>query len=1211
MEKMKKVLQKQKGVGKHSRRIACLLLALVLTITGLPMSGVQEVKASDYTVSLGGDVVADFSYQWFPGIGGGYLVTLSGTGVADGTQITENGYSNLRSEIVKIVIGEGITGLENYSFEYSYSLREIEFQGGPVTIGEGAFDWSGNIKKLVVPASWTAENIASVKTAMNESVRTQVLVEKKHTLYVMSGTIQGVEPDEVSGVCKKEYYTSDTVQTATATITPNKYSSGSTGLTFQNWKICDVTGEAIASVTCTLNANSYELSISHDAPAEIYVTAQYDGLSGKHISVEMSDKMMCQIIEGYGKQKANSKTAPDANTVKIELGYAVGRVKNSEIGQYIYIKENNWSVTAVTRTALFASTTTTAGTAKYDVAYVVFDDASTKSATTSFTIQLQKKPNKNYTVTVVNGKVTSGGSVIESDSTGEWKKSFSLTEIEKAPSQQITLTIAPVTRTGLTFVSWICEPKNVWNNNSSNSATLILDENSPQNIRISAKYNATGQYSFDELFSYMQRQLNACLQDKGAGVLSVAMAPTGSALQDALTARLKSAACDGNILVASDCTCTVVSAASLEATRDAEGYVKYNVEMTLKKNDENLKDNETRSAILSLSIPQKTPLSEILPKMQKTMEAYASNNELDTIPANYSGIENELSRICTNNTSSELKFELSDFRQSGTIIQPNNSRQGQIPFQYQLKVTDLKDNNKVHSATYSLNMYVKKTNTPVTPPSPDQGGGSDPSTIGPIVNPDPDKEKEEEKDTDKDKEEEKEPEKPAPTQTVTKKSNSYQVTTKKTTATVSVKDLKKHIAQNKNSKLVLKCGNSTATFDKTAVQSILAQAKKIGSSELKFVCKTGANSSLNSAQKKALKKKTVVGCYHVYLKCGDKLIKDFGKGKVTIKVPLKLKSGQKSKYVKLYYINSKGKLTKMTSSLAGSQLSYQTTHFSFFTALYAKPVTSTKETSTTTDTDKSQNTQTDKDTTGEKDTTTEKDTTGDKDTSTDQNEQAEKPSQEIGTENETLSGSSDLEERESLSKADSGEITAFCLLQLQPTRTNDTEIRLGWNTFPAADGYDLFGARCNTKTTRYELEQIASLDAPTMTSWMCENLKENTYYKFLVRAYKKVDGKKQYITRSTLIHVPTTGGRYDQIEGVSVKASEVKLSVGKTHAIKASLEVEKQKVRSHTIISYESTDPTVASVDENGRIKAKKKGTCTIYVYAQNGLYTTVQVTVK
>jgi uncharacterized protein YjdB len=34
-------------------------------------------------------------------------------------------------------------------------------------------------------------------------------------------------------------------------------------------------------------------------------------------------------------------------------------------------------------------------------------------------------------------------------------------------------------------------------------------------------------------------------------------------------------------------------------------------------------------------------------------------------------------------------------------------------------------------------------------------------------------------------------------------------------------------------------------------------------------------------------------------------------------------------------------------------------------------------------------------------------------------------------------------------------------------------------------------------------------------------------------------------------------------------------------------------------------------VDKNGKIKGKKKGKATIYVYAQNGLYKTVKVTVK
>lgn len=209
-----------------------------------------------------------------------------------------------------------------------------------------------------------------------------------------------------------------------------------------------------------------------------------------------------------------------------------------------------------------------------------------------------------------------------------------------------------------------------------------------------------------------------------------------------------------------------------------------------------------------------------------------------------------------------------------------------------------------------------------------------------------DKDKDPEADADPDPEKEQEDkgsETDPPVQTVTKKKNSYQVTTGKTTATISVKDLSRQMAQNKNSKLVIKCGNATASFDKTAVQSILDQAKKIGSSNLKFVCKTDAKASLNSAQKKALKKKTVVGCYHVYLKCGNKLIKDFGKGKVTIKVPIKLKSGQKAKYIKLYHINSKGRLTKMSASSSGSELTYRTTHFSFFCALHEKTTTATKK----------------------------------------------------------------------------------------------------------------------------------------------------------------------------------------------------------------------------------------------------------------------------
>ena len=46
-------------------------------------------------------------------------------------------------------------------------------------------------------------------------------------------------------------------------------------------------------------------------------------------------------------------------------------------------------------------------------------------------------------------------------------------------------------------------------------------------------------------------------------------------------------------------------------------------------------------------------------------------------------------------------------------------------------------------------------------------------------------------------------------------------------------------------------------------------------------------------------------------------------------------------------------------------------------------------------------------------------------------------------------------------------------------------------------------------------------------------------------------------------------------------------------------------------VRYLSSDPKIATVSAKGKIKAKAKGTCKIYVHAVNGAYKTVKVTVK
>ncbi|MBO4999058.1 MAG: Ig-like domain-containing protein, partial [Lachnospira sp.] len=49
----------------------------------------------------------------------------------------------------------------------------------------------------------------------------------------------------------------------------------------------------------------------------------------------------------------------------------------------------------------------------------------------------------------------------------------------------------------------------------------------------------------------------------------------------------------------------------------------------------------------------------------------------------------------------------------------------------------------------------------------------------------------------------------------------------------------------------------------------------------------------------------------------------------------------------------------------------------------------------------------------------------------------------------------------------------------------------------------------------------------------------------------------------------------------------------------------------HRKIKYESSNTKIASVNGKGVVKAKKKGSCDIYVYAQNGVYKKIKITVK
>ena len=100
---------------------------------------------------------------------------------------------------------------------------------------------------------------------------------------------------------------------------------------------------------------------------------------------------------------------------------------------------------------------------------------------------------------------------------------------------------------------------------------------------------------------------------------------------------------------------------------------------------------------------------------------------------------------------------------------------------------------------------------------------------------------------------------------------------------------------------------------------------------------------------------------------------------------------------------------------------------------------------------------------------------------------------------------------------------------------------------------------------------------------------------------------------SKLIHVATKGRKVGNCKAINVNKTKVKLSVGRSFKIKAKqiAESKKVKIKNHRKVSFESSNPEIATVSKSEKVVAVKKGKCVIYVYAQNGVYRKIKVTVK
>ena len=177
-------------------------------------------------------------------------------------------------------------------------------------------------------------------------------------------------------------------------------------------------------------------------------------------------------------------------------------------------------------------------------------------------------------------------------------------------------------------------------------------------------------------------------------------------------------------------------------------------------------------------------------------------------------------------------------------------------------------------------------------------------------------------------------------------------------------------------------------------------------------------------------------------------------------------------------------------------------------------------------------------------------------------------------------------------------------------------VKVTWGKVKDADGYDVYMAYCG-KDKEKVVKSVKAADSLSVEISKLKkkgiNQKENI--KCHVLAYKMVDGKKVTVAKSITIHAAGKKNKsVTDAKSIKLKKTSYVLAKGKKAVVKASI-VKKDKKRpiiNHiSEFRYATSDSKVAVVSKNGKITAKGKGSCSIYVYATNGCAQKIKVVVK
>ena len=186
-------------------------------------------------------------------------------------------------------------------------------------------------------------------------------------------------------------------------------------------------------------------------------------------------------------------------------------------------------------------------------------------------------------------------------------------------------------------------------------------------------------------------------------------------------------------------------------------------------------------------------------------------------------------------------------------------------------------------------------------------------------------------------------------------------------------------------------------------------------------------------------------------------------------------------------------------------------------------------------------------------------------------------------------------------------------LQFRNSSANSKNIKLKWKAVKGARKYVIYGNKCGKSNKMKKLATVKG-SKYTVKKVNGKKLAKGKYYKFVLIA---VGDRDKVISTSKTIHVAAAKKKAGNHKAVKVKKAVVKkaakLKKGKSLKLNAKQVVasKKLKIRKHVNVRYESSNVKIATVTKKGVVKGKKKGSCYVYAYAQNGVAKKIKVTVR